>query len=220
MSLLDCYEKIWGCCDASISPSKFNAFSAETEEKINDLQKQIDNIEISGITYSAGTNIDITDHVISVTGIDTSTFASKEDLNELSGQTDNIKDDLEELSGKVETLSATVDTKQDTLVSGTNIKTINNTSLLGSGNIVIEGGGTVDPNLDINSDNAVANSAITNAINTISGSVSTKQDTLTAGDFIDISSNTISAKIVVLTQQQWASLTVKDPTVLYLIKED
>lgn len=33
-------------------------------------------------------------------------------------------------------------TKQDTLVSGTNIKTINGTSLLGSGNISIGGGGT------------------------------------------------------------------------------
>ena len=32
--------------------------------------------------------------------------------------------------------------KQDTLVSGTNIKTINNTSLLGSGNIDIQGGGS------------------------------------------------------------------------------
>ena len=32
-------------------------------------------------------------------------------------------------------------TKQDTLVSGTNIKTINNQSLLGSGNITISGGG-------------------------------------------------------------------------------
>ena len=31
--------------------------------------------------------------------------------------------------------------KQDTLVSGTNIKTINNTSILGSGNIEIQGGG-------------------------------------------------------------------------------
>lgn len=31
-------------------------------------------------------------------------------------------------------------TKQDTLVSGTNIKTINNETLLGSGNITIEGG--------------------------------------------------------------------------------
>lgn len=32
--------------------------------------------------------------------------------------------------------------KQDTLVSGTNIKTINNESILGSGNITIQGGGT------------------------------------------------------------------------------
>ena len=34
------------------------------------------------------------------------------------------------------------DTKQDKLISGENIKTINNESLLGSGNLVIEGGGT------------------------------------------------------------------------------
>lgn len=158
MSLLDCYEKIWGCCDASISPSKFNTFSAETEEKINDLQEQIDNIEISGITYSAGTNIDITNHVISVTGIDTSNFASKEDLNELSG--------------KVDTLSATVETI--------------------SGDVI-----------------------------TISGNTENKQDKLTEGSFIDIdNSNTISAKISVLSRAAWEALTVKDNSVLYLIKED
>ena len=34
----------------------------------------------------------------------------------------------------------TIDEKQDTLVSGTNIKTINNESILGSGNITIQGG--------------------------------------------------------------------------------
>ena len=57
--------------------------------------------------------------------------------------------------------------KQDTLVSGVNIKTINNESLLGSGNITISGGSTItiDPSLDSGSTNAVANSAITNAIN-------------------------------------------------------
>ena len=37
--------------------------------------------------------------------------------------------------------------KQDTLVSGTNIKTVNNTSLLGSGNIAISSGVT-DVTLD------------------------------------------------------------------------
>ena len=35
----------------------------------------------------------------------------------------------------------TLDTKQATLVSGTNLKTVNNESLLGSGNITIQGGG-------------------------------------------------------------------------------
>ena len=56
----------------------------------------------------------------------------------------------EATSGKVDTstytaYTASTDTaiqgKQDTLVSGTNIKTINNESLLGSGNITIQGGG-------------------------------------------------------------------------------
>lgn len=38
-------------------------------------------------------------------------------------------------------LNDSLDTKQDTLVSGTNIKTINNQSLLGSGDLTISGGG-------------------------------------------------------------------------------
>ncbi|WP_196302668.1 hypothetical protein, partial [Streptococcus pneumoniae] len=37
-------------------------------------------------------------------------------------------------------LDSLVNAKQNTLVSGTNIKTINSTSLLGSGDIVISGG--------------------------------------------------------------------------------
>lgn len=40
------------------------------------------------------------------------------------------------------TVVTDVSGKQDTLVSGTNIKTINNESILGSGNITIQGGGT------------------------------------------------------------------------------
>lgn len=43
--------------------------------------------------------------------------------------------------GKADTAIQDISGKQDTLVSGTNIKTINNTSILGSGNITIEGGG-------------------------------------------------------------------------------
>ena len=53
-----------------------------------------------------------------------------------------IATDEESSAGESETLAVTpkqLSTKQDTLVSGTNIKTINNTSILGSGNITIEG---------------------------------------------------------------------------------
>lgn len=60
-----------------------------------------------------------------------------------------------------------VASKQDTLVSGTNIKTINGQTLLGEGNIEIQGGGTitVDSELSTTSENPVQNKVITNAIN-------------------------------------------------------
>ncbi len=46
---------------------------------------------------------------------------------------------------KISGLQAFLDAKQATLISGTNIKTINNTSILGSGNIAIVGGGEAFP---------------------------------------------------------------------------
>lgn len=44
------------------------------------------------------------------------------------------------IDGSNNTLSSLLSEKQDTLVSGTNLKTVNNTSLLGSGNIALNGG--------------------------------------------------------------------------------
>ena len=94
--------------------------------------------------------------------IDTDIIATKEDLADYQPVGD--------YATKTELAS-----KQDTLVSGTNIKTINNQSLLGSGNIDITGGGTitVDSELSTTSENPVQNKVITNAINA-------KQD---AGDY-------------------------------------
>ena len=65
-------------------------------------------------------------------------------------------------------ITAATSTKQDTLVSGTNIKTINGETLLGEGNITIQGGSggvTIDQSLDSSSTNAVANSAVSAALN-------------------------------------------------------
>lgn len=57
--------------------------------------------------------------------------------------------------------------KQATLVSGTNIKTINGNSILGEGNLIIESGSqiTVDSALSTTSENPVQNKVITGALN-------------------------------------------------------
>ena len=65
-------------------------------------------------------------------------------------------------------------TKQDSLISGHNIKTINGQNVLGQGDIAISGGGTVDSELNETSENPVQNKVITTALNG-------KQDFLESG---------------------------------------
>ena len=106
-----------------------------------------------------------------------------------------------------------VNSKQDTLISGTNIKTVNGQSLLGNGNIDITGGGTitVDSELSSTSENPVQNKVITNALNgkqdagdyalkseipdvstlATKAELAGKQDALSAGAGIKIADNTI-----------------------------
>ena len=107
------------------------------------------NIIVEETPYSGGTNIDITDHIISVTGI---TVPTK--LSELTNDEGFIN------SGQAQTqIDNAVSGKQDTLVSGENIKTINNQSLLGSGNIEIQGGGetySAGEGIGIDADNIIS----------------------------------------------------------------
>ena len=84
-------------------------------------------------------------------------------------------------------------TKQDALVSGTNIKTINGESLLGEGNITIEGGGTI--NID--------QSVISGSSNAVSGgAVYTQMGGL---------------KLEKITQSAYDALATKDADTLYVI---
>ena len=63
------------------------------------------------------------------------------DFNAYSAATDaRIAEDEEVTAAALNDLAETVSGKQDTLISGENIKTINNISILGSGNITISGG--------------------------------------------------------------------------------
>lgn len=65
-----------------------------------------------------------------------SIFATKAEIDDII---DVIEENEEVVASALNDLNTN---KQDTLVSGTNIKTINNQSLLGEGNIIISGGGS------------------------------------------------------------------------------
>ena len=87
-------------------------------------------IEGGGSSYTAGDGIDITNDVISVTGkVDTSAFTAHTADTVIHVTSDE---------------KAAWNGKQDQLISGVNIKTINNKSILGEGNITIEGGKAIE----------------------------------------------------------------------------
>ncbi len=84
-------------------------------------------------TLTAGDGIQITNDVISVTGAPLTI-----DDNVTSGSSNPVKS-----SGIYNFVTGETATKQDALVSGTNIKTVNGNSVLGSGDIVVQGLPTV-----------------------------------------------------------------------------
>lgn len=62
-------------------------------------------------------------------------------------------------------------TKQDSLISGHNIKTINGQDVLGQGDIEISGGGTVDSELSETSENPVQNKVIKTYVDGLVGDI-------------------------------------------------
>jgi hypothetical protein len=146
-------------------------------------------------------------------------------------------------------ITAATSTKQDTLVSGTNIKTINNESILGSGNIDIQGGGggmTEDDELllataltDLN-DRKIGASEVksqlgnyqkkgdyvtTSALNTRLAEYETALDEqnveeVTAYALNDLNNKFGGLKLVKITESEYAALTTKDENTLYIVVAD
>ena len=126
----------------------------------------------------------------------------------LSGTVYDIQDI--EVTQKADTSAVTeaLSAKQDALVSGTNIKTINNQSILGSGNITIQGG-TVDTELDETSENPVQNKVIYAKIDEV--------EEVTAAALNLLNDNFGGLKLQQITQSAYDALTVKDASTLYVI---
>ena len=128
---------------------KNGAWSEITEPDLSNyaLKTEVPKQYIQDIAFVAGTSINIFDQdgnpkIIS--------FADGITLGE-NGENVDVKLD--------DTFVNKVNGKQDALVSGTNIKTVNGNSLLGSGNITIEGGGssyTAGEGIDISEANVIS----------------------------------------------------------------
>lgn len=162
--------------------------TADSVEWDNVLSKPDD---IVNITERLATKLDTATY-----NVDKPTFALKTEIPNISGLATKT-----ELSGKLDTATynsekasfetkenaaatyqvkgdyattAQLNSKQDTLVSGTNIKTINGNSLLGKGDITIQAGGTVDTAMSDTSTNAVQNKVIKKYIDDLVGNILTQ----------------------------------------------
>ena len=103
----------------AVATTDFNAYSATVQTAI---EGKADNAEFEA--FSASVETDITNLEKQDTAIGSEIASHEQAFNSYTAKTDTA-----------------IAAKQDTLVSGTNIKTINNQSLLGEGNIDIQGGG-------------------------------------------------------------------------------
>ena len=151
----------------------------------------ISSIRLSGTTYALKDNnatktVELTQaQYDALTTKDPNTFYIITDAQggDLSGyytksETDDLLDEKLDVTAYTPTdltnyytkseVNTALNAKQNTLVSGTNIKTINNESILGSGNIEVQGGSvTVDTALSSTSENPVQNKVIYAAIGNI-----------------------------------------------------
>lgn len=145
--------------------------------------------------------------------------------------------EIDGIAANVSALETAMDGKQPTLVSGTNIKTINGNSILGEGNLVIEGGGIdlsnyynkteVDTKLDAKQNTLVSGTNI-KTINsqsilgegnievTIPDATTATSGAMSAADKtkLDSMSNEWTG-----TQSEYDALTTKDNNTIYYVTE-
>ena len=227
-------QSVSAATDEKLAINDFNTYSSATQTTLNGKANASDLQALESVvdTKANASDLDALTSVVNGkadTTAMTQELASKlniSDFNTYSASVDTA------IASKADTTAMTqaLSTKQDTLVSGTNIKTINNTSILGSGNIEIQV--EVDDELDIDSPNAVANSAITKAIqdnelvtaNALIALQDDLDDKASQTDLQSVSAATASnttalggLKLVKLTQTEYDNLSVKDSSTIYFI---
>ena len=108
---------------------------------------------VYGLNVKDGEQASVLDRLTDLenSGLDPSFYYTKTEANERFATNSAMGTQVATLAGQIASLTQTVGGKQDTLVSGNNIKTINGSSILGSGDITISSGSTYTlPVADIN----------------------------------------------------------------------
>ena len=113
-------------------------------------------------------------------------------VTKLSSSTSSTSTTLAATASAVKSAYDLANGKQDKLTSGTNIKTINGQSILGSGNITIEGGGNADANVGAVDTNVVIDDVnieyCTRAyVDTLVGDINSVLESIINGGLINIS---------------------------------
>lgn len=176
-------------------------------------------LNYSGLTLSDGISPGNTIHIKN-SGLSSNTDASdtivwntnggKTNLSAYTLQSD-YSSFIKRVGEEVLTLENEISERQDELVSGVNIKTINNQSLLGKGNIDISGGAsiTVDSELSTSSTNPVQNKVITANVPTLNGkNTFTGSNTLTDGKNLSVV-NDCSSITIDYGDSCWMTLTAE-----------
>lgn len=186
---------------------------------------------------------------------DVSTFATKTELNAKANTADlaavatsGSYNDLTNKPSIPDTTNLATKTelnaKQDALVSGTNIKTVNNQSILGEGNITIEGG--MDENtellissalVDLNDRKIDATEVKENYQNKGDYATNAKVDTkanisdvptnedyeeaqkITSWSLNDLNARFGGVRLQIITQSDYDALATKDSSTVYFIKD-
>lgn len=109
-------------------------------------------------------------------------FATKTELTNVQTVANDADTKVDALTTRVEGVETTMGNKQDTLVSGTNIKTINNQSILGEGNIEITGGDVDLTNYytKTEADNKFSTKDELTAVETVANNADAKADAATS----------------------------------------
>lgn len=126
--------------------------------------KTIESESVPCLVFVWNTDAGISETDIPLSGIfDPTNYVSVSDFNTYTASTETaigVKVDTSTYEAYTAATDTAIQGKQETLVSGTNIKTINNHSLLGSGDIHIEAQGVIDTEMSNTSENAVQNKVI------------------------------------------------------------